>query len=205
MQQNEIWLRVWMLLLVYKCTFDMFHSIQVHLLLRCCWGDSRYSPVHQSFSQFGCSASAEFVFLKIQRYRECRNQCVSDLQIAQLLQRVQIVRDSFCTSIFGDFDQIEDLVYTFEEGSNQPITEDMLEEMEQQESGYDDQLVTRSRLQAACFVIDAMGEETRDRLINSFCVNQLKNYEQLFRPESAGEGLDQMERRFHWFWKTLSE
>ena len=125
--------------------------------------------------------------------------------IAQLLQRVQIVRDSFCTSIFGDFDQIEDLVYTFEEGSNQPITEDMLEEMEQQESGYDDQLVTRSRLQAACFVIDAMGEETRDRLINSFCVNQLKNYEQLFRPESAGEGLDQMERRFHWFWKTLSD
>ena len=81
----------------------------------------------------------------------------------------------------------------------------MLEEMEQQESGYDDQLVTRSRLQAACFVIDAMGEETRDRLINSFCVNQLKNDEQLFRPESAGEGLDQMERRFHWFWKTLSE
>ena len=50
-----------------------------------------------------------------------------------------------------------------------------------------------------------MGSETRTRLIKSFCVNQLKNYEQLFRPESAGESLDQMERRFHWFWKCLSE
>ena len=117
----------------------------------------------------------------------------------------ETLRDSFCTLIFGDFDQVEDLVYTFEEGSNQPITEDMLEEMEKQEAGFDDQLVTRGRLQAACYVINAMGEETRGRLIQSFCVNQLKNYEALFMPGSAGEGLDQMERRFHWFWKTLSE
>ena len=50
-----------------------------------------------------------------------------------------------------------------------------------------------------------MGADTRSRLIKSFCVNQLKNYEQLFRPESAGESLDQMDRRFHWFWKCLSE
>lgn len=118
---------------------------------------------------------------------------------------MQTLRDSFCSLIFGDFDQVEDLVYTFEEGSNQPITEDMLEEMEKQEAGFDDQLVTRGRLQAACYVINAMGEETRGRLIQSFCVNQLKNYEALFMPGSAGEGLDQMERRFHWFWKTLSE
>ena len=50
-----------------------------------------------------------------------------------------------------------------------------------------------------------MGKETKGRLIKSFCLNQLKNYEQLVRPESAGESLDQMERRFHWFWKCLSE
>lgn len=74
------------------------------------------------------------------------------LQIAVLLQRVQTLRDSFCTLIFGDFDQVEDLVYTFEEGSNLPITEDMLDDLLAQEQGFDDQLVTRSRLQAACFV-----------------------------------------------------
>ena len=50
-----------------------------------------------------------------------------------------------------------------------------------------------------------MGVETRNRLITAFCINQLKNDEQLFRPESAGESLEQMERRFHWFWKTLAE
>ena len=54
-------------------------------------------------------------------------------------------------------------------------------------------------------VIEAMGEETRERLINAFCCGQLRNYEQLFRPGSPGEGLDQMERRFHWFWKALAE
>lgn len=70
-----------------------------------------------------------------------------------MLQRVQALRDSFCSLIFGDFDQIEDLVYTFEEGSNLPITEDMLDELLTQEQGFDDQLVTRSRLQAACFVL----------------------------------------------------
>lgn len=50
-----------------------------------------------------------------------------------------------------------------------------------------------------------MGAETRDRLVKSFCVGQLRGYEQLFRPESAGEGLDQVERRYHWFWRCLSE
>lgn len=54
-------------------------------------------------------------------------------------------------------------------------------------------------------MIEAMGEETRARLIRAFCVSQLKNYEQLFRPESAGASLEQMERRFHWFWRALSE
>ena len=54
-------------------------------------------------------------------------------------------------------------------------------------------------------VSEAMGDETRERLINAFCCGQLRNYEQLFRPGSPGEGLDQMERRFHWFWKALAE
>lgn len=47
---------------------------------------------------------------------------------------------------------MEDLVYTFEEGGNHPITEDMLDDLLAQEQGFDDQLVTRARLQAACFV-----------------------------------------------------
>ena len=125
--------------------------------------------------------------------------------IAVLLQRVQTLRDAFRTSIFGDFEQVEDLVYTFDEGPSTPITEDMLDSLASEEAGFDSQLVTRARLQAACFVIDAMGEETRERLITAFCCNQLRNYDALFRPGSAGEGLDQMERRFHWFWKELAD
>lgn len=75
------------------------------------------------------------------------------------MQRVQVLRDAFCTSIFGDFDQVEDLVYTFDEsGSNLPITEDQLEELEAQEAGFDDQLVTRSRLQAAGYVSEHVKE-----------------------------------------------
>ena len=68
------------------------------------------------------------------------------------MQRVQILRDAFCTSIFGDFEQVEDLVYTFDGSSSSPITEDMLDTLENEENGFDDQLVTRSRLQATCFV-----------------------------------------------------
>ena len=129
----------------------------------------------------------------------------SHAKIQTLLHRVEILRDAFCTTIFTDFDQIEDLIYTFDDASNRVITEDMLESLEQDDQAYDDSQVTRPRLQAACYVIDAMGVETRDRLVKSFCVNQLKNYEQLFRPESAGEGLDQVERCYHWFWRCLSE
>ena len=69
-----------------------------------------------------------------------------------LLQRVQTLRDAFCTSIFGDFEQVEDLVYTFDEGPSTPITEDMLDSLASEEAGFDSQLVTRARLQAACFV-----------------------------------------------------
>ena len=87
------------------------------------------------------------------------------------MQRVQVLRDAFCTSIFGDFDQVEDLVYTFDEsGSNLPITEDQLEELEAQEMGFDDQLVTRSRLQAAGYVSGNTGKRKRDeyRTVISF-------------------------------------
>ena len=126
-------------------------------------------------------------------------------QIQVLLHRVEELRDAFCTSIFTDFDQIEDLIYTFDEASNHPITEDMLDSLEADDQAYDDAQVTRPRLQAACYVIDAMGAATRERLVKSFCVSQLRNYEQLFRPESAGEGLEQVERRYHWFWRCLSE
>ena len=53
-----------------------------------------------------------------------------------LLQRVQTLRDAFCTSIFGDFEQVEDLVYTFDEGPSTPITEDMLDSLASEEAGY---------------------------------------------------------------------
>lgn len=82
-------------------------------------------------------------------------------QIHVLLQRVQVLRDAFCTSIFGDFEQVEDLVYTFEEGEGRVITEDMLDELAAQEAGFDAQLVTRGRLQAACYVGAAAGTEWR--------------------------------------------
>ena len=110
---------------------------------------------------------------------------------------------------YDDFEsitrQIEDLIHTFDDASNHPVTEDMIDALADDDQAYDDTQVTRPRLQAACYVIDAMGAETRDRLVKSFCVGQLRGYEQLFRPESAGEGLDQVERRYHWFWRCLSE
>ena len=80
-----------------------------------------------------------------------------------LLQRVQTLRDAFCTSIFGDFEQVEDLVYTFDEGPSTPITEDMLDSLASEEAGFDSQLVTRARLQAACFVATIGDDDAGDR------------------------------------------
>ncbi|OAO12426.1 Vps53-like protein [Blastocystis sp. ATCC 50177/Nand II] len=91
-------------------------------------------------------------------------------QIQVLLHRVMELRDAFCTSIFTDFDQIEDLIYTFDDASNHPVTEDMIDALAADDQAYDDTQVTRPRLQAACYVIDAMGAETRDRLVKSFCM-----------------------------------
>ncbi|KAK8829812.1 hypothetical protein WA577_001204, partial [Blastocystis sp. JDR] len=80
---------------------------------------------------------------------------IENIQV--LLHRVTELRDAFCTSIFTDFDQIEDLIYTFDDASNHPVTEDMIDALAADDQAYDDTQVTRPRLQAACYVIDAMG------------------------------------------------
>lgn len=128
------------------------------------------------------------------------------LQIKDLQQRVNNIRDIYCTNIFKDFSTIEDLAYTW--GRMKDTTEE--------EDDEDEEIITRSSLKAACKVsffscsrsdqiIDALGLDTRNRLIKSICTNMMSGYDSLFGYEAKGGAIDQIDRRYTWFWNLMSE
>jgi hypothetical protein len=57
-------------------------------------------------------------------------------------------------------------------------------------------------LHESCLVIDVLGDEARDRLVNWYCNLQLKEYRNVFRNEEAG-GLDNISRRYAWLRRIL--
>ena len=56
------------------------------------------------------------------------------------------------------------------------------------------------RLKPAARVVDAMGEEMRERVIKHFLEDQIREYEDRYGPNnSAGYNLKQVERRYMWY------
>ncbi|TMW56723.1 hypothetical protein Poli38472_006733 [Pythium oligandrum] len=61
-----------------------------------------------------------------------------------------------------------------------------------------------ANLSAACAVIDALGKPARDKLIQSFCHEQLSEYEKLFGEGGECAGLQNADKRYPWFYHLLS-
>jgi hypothetical protein len=61
-------------------------------------------------------------------------------------------------------------------------------------------------LQAACYVVDSLGQKDKRQIIKSFNRKQLKPYGNLFRRGvDAGDSLEGVERRFAWFRKSIRD
>ena len=61
----------------------------------------------------------------------------------------------------------------------------------------------RGMLTEACHVMDALGDEARQRLTNWYCNTQLREYRQVFRGNEEAGSLDNISRRYSWFNRML--
>jgi hypothetical protein len=60
-------------------------------------------------------------------------------------------------------------------------------------------------LHESCYVIDVLGDEARDRLIQWYCNLQLKEYRNVFRGNEEAGGLDNISRRYAWLRRILGQ
>jgi hypothetical protein len=60
-------------------------------------------------------------------------------------------------------------------------------------------------LHESCYVLDVLGDEARDRLIQWYCNLQLKEYRNVFRGNEEAGGLDNISRRYAWLRRILGQ
>lgn len=60
-----------------------------------------------------------------------------------------------------------------------------------------------SMLSEACLVIEALGEQSKSRLITWYCNTQLREYRQVFRGSEEAGSLDNITRRYAWLKRIL--
>ncbi|KZT42510.1 hypothetical protein SISSUDRAFT_1041476 [Sistotremastrum suecicum HHB10207 ss-3] len=64
--------------------------------------------------------------------------------------------------------------------------------------------VKASTIKDGCLVLDILGEDVRQSLIDKYCSIELKEYRRIFRPTDEAGQLDNISRRFAWFRRILT-
>ena len=129
------------------------------------------------------------VLSKTRQYREC----------AQLLQAVMQLMAHFRS--FRSIDQIAALSRNVAD-----LQRELLEQVcEDFELAFAKGEVTQKRviLSEGCFVMDALGETARSRIVTWYCNIQLREYRQVFRGSEEAGSLDNVSRRYAWFRRML--
>ncbi|WFD36548.1 Vacuolar protein sorting-associated protein 53 [Malassezia cuniculi] len=62
-----------------------------------------------------------------------------------------------------------------------------------------------TQLAEAALVVDALGPETRTRLVDKYCTAQLREYRRVFRAADEAGQLDNVPRRYAWFRRVLRQ
>lgn len=127
--------------------------------------------------------------IKTKQYREC----------AQLLQAVIQLMAHFKS--YRSIDQIAALsrnVADLQRELLEQVCEDFEITFTKEEVGQ-----MRGMLHEACLVIDALGDSARSRLITWYCNTQLRQYRHIFKGDQEAGSLDNIDRRYSWFKKTL--
>lgn len=126
---------------------------------------------------------------KTRQYREC----------AQLLQAVIQLMTYFKS--YRSIDQIAALSRNVAE-----LQRELLEQVcEDFEITFTKEEVSQKRglLHEACLVVDALGDAARSRLITWYCNTELRQYRTIFKGDQEAGSLDNIDRRYAWFRKTL--
>lgn len=108
-------------------------------------------------------------------------------KIVELHKTVRAIQEEMAAQIFADFQAIGPL-----------------DNLEDNFSTEEELQAVFTNLSAACAVVDALGKATRNKLILSFCDEQLISYEKLFGNGGDQEGLEHAEKRYPWFYHLLS-
>jgi uncharacterized protein YdcH (DUF465 family) len=108
-------------------------------------------------------------------------------KIVELHSTVRTLQEEMGGQIFADFRAIGPL-----------------ETLEENFTSEDEQSAVFTNLSAACAVVDALGRTTREKLIRSFCEEQLVAYDKLFGDNGECAGLDQADKRYPWFYHVLT-
>ena len=127
--------------------------------------------------------------VKTRQYREC----------AQLLQAVIQLMAHFKS--YRSIDQVAALsrsVADLQRELLEQVCEDFEVTFAKDEVGQ-----KRGMLHEACLIIDALGDSARSRLITWYCNTQLRQYRNIFKGDQEAGSLDNIDRRYAWFKKTL--
>ncbi|KEF59210.1 uncharacterized protein A1O9_04054 [Exophiala aquamarina CBS 119918] len=126
---------------------------------------------------------------KTRQYREC----------AQLLQAVIQLMAHFKS--YRSIDQIATLSRNVSE-----LQRELLEQVcEDFEITFTKEEIAQKRglLHESCLVVDALGDAARSRLTTWYCNTQLRQYRHIFKGDQEAGSLDNIDRRYSWFKKTL--
>lgn len=126
---------------------------------------------------------------KTRQYREC----------AQLLQAVIQLMAHFKS--YRSIDQIATLSRNVSE-----LQRELLEQVcEDFEITFTKEEIPQKRglLHESCLVVDALGDAARSRLTTWYCNTQLRQYRHIFKGDQEAGSLDNIDRRYSWFKKTL--
>ncbi len=63
--------------------------------------------------------------------------------------------------------------------------------------------VKTSTVADACLVVDVLGEDVRNNLVDRYVAMELKEYRRIFRTTDEAGQLDNIPRRFSWFLRLL--
>jgi vacuolar protein sorting-associated protein 53 len=108
-------------------------------------------------------------------------------KIVELHRAVRALQEELSAQIFGDFAAIGPL-----------------DKLEENFPTDEERAAVFANLSSACAVIDALGKPSRDKLMQSFCHEQLEAYEKLFGDGGECAGLQHADQRYPWFYHLLS-
>ncbi|GBB95458.1 hypothetical protein RclHR1_02540012 [Rhizophagus clarus] len=121
-------------------------------------------------------------------------------ETSQLLQAVLQLASYFKT--YKSIKQIAELSISIVTFQNE-LKKQIFEDFESSFASDGNLTVQTAPLGDACLVIDIMGQDVKNQLINWYCERQLKEYKRIFRGSDEIASLDNTSRRYAWIKRVL--